>query len=201
MACPETRVGPGWEAQFATNHVGHFALVARLWPLLAEGGARVVTVSSGAHRITGIRWDDVQFERDYDPWQAYGQSKTANVLLAVEVDRRGASQRVRGFSLDPGAILTPLQRHLTREWMVEQGWMDAEGKGINPDFKTTEQGAATATWAATSPQLKGKGGVFLADCDIVPPEGVATWATDADEAARLWDLSVELTGVDIDARL
>lgn len=197
MACPETRVGPGWEAQFATNHLGHFALVVRLWPLLAHGGARVVTVSSGAHRITGIRWDDVQFERAYDPWQAYGQSKTANVLMAVELDRRGKAEGVRAFSLDPGAILTPLQRHLTLEWMVQQGWMDADGNGINPDFKTTAQGAATATWAATSPQLVEKGGVFCADCDIVPADDVAAWAIDAEEAVRLWDLSVELTGVGI----
>jgi NAD(P)-dependent dehydrogenase (short-subunit alcohol dehydrogenase family) len=197
MACPETRVGPGWEAQFATNHLGHFALTARLWPMLTARGSRVVTVSSGAHRITGIRWHDVHFETEYDPWQAYGQSKTANVLMAVELDKRGAAHGVRAFSLDPGSILTPLQRHLSREWMVEQGWMDADGRGINPDFKTPEQGAATATWAATSPQLEGAGGVFCVDCDVAPREGVAAWAIDAAEAARLWELSTELTGVDI----
>jgi NAD(P)-dependent dehydrogenase (short-subunit alcohol dehydrogenase family) len=94
MACPETRVGPGWEAQFATNHLGHFALVNRLWPALAPG-ARVVAVSSGAHGITGIRWDDVQFTRGYDRWQAYGQSKTANVLFAIQLDALARDAGIR----------------------------------------------------------------------------------------------------------
>jgi NAD(P)-dependent dehydrogenase (short-subunit alcohol dehydrogenase family) len=197
MACPESRVGPGWELQFATNHLGHFALTAHLWPLLTARGARVVTVSSGAHKISGIRWDDMHFTSAYDPWQAYGQSKSANVLMAVHVDRLGQAHDVRAFSLDPGAILTPLQRHLTREFMVEAGWTDEDGNGINPSFKTAEQGAATATWAATSPQLDGVGGVFCADCDVVTPDGVATWAVDGDQAARLWDYSADVTGVDV----
>ena len=103
MACPETRVGPGWEAQFATNHLGHFALVNRLWPALADGGARVVSVSSIGHRRSGIRWDDVQFERGYDKWMAYGQAKTANVLFAVQLDALGAERGVRAFALHPAA--------------------------------------------------------------------------------------------------
>ncbi len=118
MATPETRVGPGWEAQFATNHLGHFALVNRLWPAIAPGGARVVSVSSRGHHRSGIRWDDVQFEHGYDKWEAYGQAKTANVLFAVELDRLGADAGVRAFSLHPGGIMTPLQRHLPREEMV-----------------------------------------------------------------------------------
>ena len=198
MACPETRLGPGWESQFATNHLGHFALVNALAPLLVEGGARVVMVSSGAHRITGIRWDDLQFEKSYDKWAAYGQSKTANALFAVELDRRGAASGVRAFSLHPGAILTPLQRHLPREEMLAAGWIDENGTPA-AYFKTVPEGAATMVWAATSPQLAGLGGVYCEDCDIAPigeTSGVRPHATDPGEAERLWALSVELTGVE-----
>jgi NAD(P)-dependent dehydrogenase (short-subunit alcohol dehydrogenase family) len=206
MATPETRVGPGWEAQFATNHLGHFALVNRLWPAIAPGGARVVSVSSRGHHRSGIRWDDVQFEHGYEKWQAYGQAKTANVLFAVELDRLGADAGVRAFSLHPGGIMTPLQRHLPREEMVALGWIDEDG---NPtpeaasQFKTPEQGAATEVWAATSPQLDGMGGVYLEDCDIaeIAPDsgervGVRDYAIDPEQARRLWALSAELTGVD-----
>ncbi|MGW2958452.1 SDR family NAD(P)-dependent oxidoreductase [Streptomyces sp. NPDC001220] len=202
MACPETRVGPGWEAQFATNHLGHFALVNRLWPALEPGGARVVSVSSRAHHFAGMRWDDVQWRHDYDKWQAYGQAKTANVLFAVHLDRLGQDSGVRAFALHPGGIMTPLQRHIPREEMRERGWIDEQGNVLNPQgFKTPPQGAATQTWAATSPQLADMGGVYLEDCDIAEPAvegettGVKAWATDPDQAARLWDLSVELTGV------
>ncbi|MFE5917735.1 SDR family NAD(P)-dependent oxidoreductase [Streptomyces sp. NPDC056468] len=203
MACPETRVGPGWEAQFATNHLGHFALVNRLWPAIEPGGARVVSVSSLGHHLSGIRWDDVHWRHGYDKWEAYGQAKTANVLFAVHLDRLGAEHGVRAFSLHPGGILTPLQRHLAKEEMVERGWIDEQGNMLHPEaFKTAEQGAATQVWAATSPQLNGMGGVYLEDCDIAEPasddeerSGVKDWATDPEQAARLWTLSAELTGV------
>ncbi|SEG87276.1 NAD(P)-dependent dehydrogenase, short-chain alcohol dehydrogenase family [Nonomuraea solani] len=202
MACPETRVGPGWEAQFATNHLGHYALVNRLWPAIARGRGRVVAVSSAAHRASGIRWDDVQFERGYDKWLAYGQSKTANVLFARHLDTLAKDTGVRAFSLHPGGILTPLQRHLPREEMVAAGWIDADGNTLL-DFKTPEQGAATQVWAATSPQLAGMGGVYCEDCDIAEPvedqdpgPGVRPHAIDPDQAARLWTLSAHLTGVD-----
>lgn len=207
MACPQTRVGPGWEAQFATNHLGHFALVNRLWPAIVEGGARVVAVSSAGHRYSGIRWDDVQFEHGYDKWQAYGQAKTANVLFAVQLDLLGRDSGVRAFALHPGGIMTPLQRHLPRQEMVDAGWIDAAGN-LLVDFKTPEQGAATQLWAATSPQLDGMGGVYCEDCDIAPPHddtagaqpvgsaiGVFPYAVDPEQAARLWALSAELTGV------
>ncbi|MGY6020124.1 SDR family NAD(P)-dependent oxidoreductase [Streptomyces spinosirectus] len=203
MACPETRVGPGWEAQFATNHLGHFALVNRLWPAVAPGGARIVSVSSRAHHFSGMRWDDVQWTRDYDKWQAYGQAKTANVLFAVHLDNLGRDAGVRAFSLHPGGIITPLQRHIPKEEMIERGWIDEAGNVLNPQgFKTPEQGAATQVWAATSAQLDGLGGVYLEDCDIAEPatddaqpSGVKPWAVDPGQAARLWDLSAELTGV------
>lgn len=203
MACPETRVGPGWEAQFATNHLGHFALVNRLWPALAPGGARVVSVSSAGHHNSDIRWDDPHWRQGYDKWEAYGQAKTANVLFAVQLDALGKDSGVRAFSLHPGGILTPLQRHLAKEEMVERGWIDENGTPLNPaGFKTPEQGAATQVWAATSPQLSGMGGVYCEDCDISEPApadgeriGVRDYAVDPASAARLWTLSAELTGV------
>ncbi|MEU1039373.1 SDR family NAD(P)-dependent oxidoreductase [Streptomyces sp. NPDC005551] len=204
MACPETRVGPGWEAQFATNHLGHYALVNRLWPAVAPGGARVVSVSSAGHHYSGIRWDDVHWRHGYDKWEAYGQAKTANALFAVHLDRLGRDAGVRAFSLHPGGILTPLQRHLPREEMVQRGWIDEDGTPLNPaGFKTPEQGAATQVWAATSPRLAGMGGVYCEDCDIAEPApadgtrtGVSAHASDPEQAARLWRLSAELTGVD-----
>ncbi|MEU8944443.1 SDR family NAD(P)-dependent oxidoreductase [Streptomyces sp. NPDC048489] len=203
MACPETRVGPGWEAQFATNHLGHFALVNRLWPAVEPGGARVVSVSSTGHHNSGIRWDDPHWRDGYDKWGAYGQAKTANVLFAVHLDRLGRDSGVRAFALHPGGILTPLQRHLPKEEMMERGWIDENGVPLNPDaFKSPAQGAATQVWAATSPQLDGLGGVYCEDCDIaeVTPEGgertgVREYAIDPEQAARLWTLSAELTGV------
>jgi NAD(P)-dependent dehydrogenase (short-subunit alcohol dehydrogenase family) len=205
MACPETRVGPGWEAQFATNHLGHYALVNLLWPAIAPGGGRVVSLSSGGHRRSPIRWDDVQFERGYDKWEAYGQSKTANVLFAVQLDKLGGDAGVRAFAVHPGGIMTPLQRHLEREEMVAAGWIDEQGNQLDvPGFKTPQQGAATEVWAATSPQLNGLGGVYCEDCDIaeIAPadvelrQGVREYAIDPEQAERLWALSRQLTGVD-----
>ncbi len=199
MAAPETRVGPGWEAQFATNHLGHFALVNRLWPAIAPG-ARVVSVSSRGHHISGIRWDDVQFEQGYDKWAAYGQAKTANVLFAVQLDRYARRRDVRAFALHPGQIRTNLARFLAHEEMVELGFVDEHGNMIG-EVKSIEQGAATQVWAATSPQLVGLGGVYLLDCDIAEPavddawEGIRDYAVDPAEAARLWSLSAELTGL------
>ncbi|MCZ4499247.1 MAG: family NAD(P)-dependent oxidoreductase [Marmoricola sp.] len=211
MATPEEYVGPGWELQLATNHLGHYALVNRLWPLLrsnAEGGARVVSVSSGGHQFSGIRWDDLNFARDgYDKWLAYGQAKTANVLFAVELDRRGAEHGVRAFALHPGAILTPLGRHLRPEDMESLLSYGSDGKPLMPEFKSPEAGAATAVWAATSPMLEGLGGLYLEDCDVTgianPDErvtgqalGVMPYAKDPEQAARLWAWSAEQTGVD-----
>jgi NAD(P)-dependent dehydrogenase (short-subunit alcohol dehydrogenase family) len=203
MACPETRVGDGWEAQFATNHLGHFALINRIWPLLADGGARVVSVSSRGHQRSGIRWNDIDFRSGYDKWEAYGQAKTANVLFAVWLDRLGRASGVRAFAVHPGAILTPLQRHLPKEEMQQLGWIDEHGELADPDrFKTPEQGAATQLWAATSSRLAGIGGVYCENVDVATVDdeatlsGVRSYAINAAEAERLWALSAELTKVD-----
>lgn len=205
MASPEMRVGPGWEAQFTTNHLGHFALVAGLAPALkAAEGARVVSVSSTGHKLSPIVFDDIHFKsHPYDKWKAYGQAKTANALFAVELDRRGQAYGVRAFAVHPGGIMTPLQRYLPREEMIAFGWMDETGK-VDERFKTTEQGAATSVWAGTSPQLEGKGGVYCEDCDVAkitqPGEsrisGVNPHAIDPEAARRLWQVSVEYTGLD-----
>lgn len=202
MATPLQRVGPDWESQFAVNHLGHFAFVADLWPALVRCHARVVSYSSAGHHISGIRWDDPQFTTGYDKWEAYGQSKTANILFALHLDVLGATTGVRAFSLHPGSILTPLQRHLESAEMVERGWIDAQGNVTDSTFKTVTQGAATGLWAATSPQLSGLGGLYLEDCDVAGPAtangtGVKDYAVDHREAASLWDLSVKLTGRDL----
>lgn len=198
MACSEKRVGPGWESQFAINHIGHFALTTWLWSAL-EGGARVLSVSSAGHHNSPIRWADIHFEQGYDKWLAYGQSKTANALFAVHLDRLGREAGIRAFSLHPGKIFTPLQRHLSQAEMIEAGWLDADGSPADPTFKTPAQGAATAVWAATSPRLAELGGLYCEDCDVAlraettdePFVGVRFYATDPNEAERLWRYSVE----------
>ncbi|WCB94972.1 FabG-like 3-oxoacyl-(acyl-carrier-protein) reductase [Baekduia alba] len=221
MANPETRVGPdGWESQFATNHLGHFALTALLWPALTQApdGARVIALTSNGHKLAalagrlstddppaGIAFDDVMFtRRPYDKWLAYGQAKTANSLFAVALDDRGRDAGVRAFAVHPGGILTPLQRHIDAEEGQRYGWYGADGAPRTERFKTPEQGAATTVWAATAPALAGLGGVYCEDCDIALPtaeveparavgSGVDAHAIDREIAARLWALSVELT--------
>ena len=184
MANALTRVGPGWESQFGINHLGHFALVNRLWPAIARGHGRVVSVSSAGHRRNGICWDDMDFEHGYDKWRAYAQAKSANALFAVHLDALGGTDGVRSFAVHPGAIITPLQRHLDRAELMAFGWVDAEGNVIGAGFKSTEQGAATQMWAATSGLLDGLGGLYCEDCEVatlVPNE-----ATDVSGGVREW---------------
>tara|TARA_B100000530_G_scaffold270279_1_gene182937 strand:- start:396 stop:1373 length:978 start_codon:yes stop_codon:yes gene_type:complete len=208
MACPETRIGNGWESQFAVNHIGHFLLTKELMDTMAENdGARFVSLSSSAHSLTGILWDDIHFRNNsYDKWMAYGQSKTASSLIAIEFHRRMVDKGVSGFSVHPGGILTPLQRHLQKEEMVALGWMDEDGSPSEMAknfFKTTSQGASTTLWCATSPSLNGIGGVFCEDCDIAKRKndvdeslqryfGVADWAVDTEEASKLWDVTEKM---------
>jgi NAD(P)-dependent dehydrogenase (short-subunit alcohol dehydrogenase family) len=202
MACPETRVGDGWELQFAANHLGHFVLTLGLLPALKmSGNARVVVLSSTAHKISAIRWNDLHFASEYDKWQAYGQSKTADSLFAIALDERMKDSGIRAFSVHPGGIMTPLQRHLDLEEMIALGWLDKDGQPsamAASMFKTPSQGATTTLWAATSPQLDNMGGVYCENCDVAAlqqdgPEaryvGVAPWAVDTEQAERLWTLS------------
>ena len=205
MACPEARVGPGWESQFGVNHMGHFALSTALLPLLTRtGNARVVALSSTAHKLSDIRWDDVQFTEDYNKWTAYGQAKTANALFANGLSRRGQDSGLLAFSVHPGGIFTPLQRHLPQEEMIALGWLDESGEPselAKQGFKSPEQGCSTTLWAATSPLLAGKAGVYCENCDIAAPTepgamaryiGVNTHACDDESAERLWALSESL---------
>ncbi|MEM7000041.1 MAG: oxidoreductase [Pseudomonadota bacterium] len=205
MACPETRVGRDWEAQFATNHLGHFVLTdALLKVLLNAAMPRVICLSSTAHKRSGIRWDDIHFRNeDYEKWTAYGQAKTANALFALSLDMRFSDRGLQAFSVHPGGILTPLQRHLMNEEMAAMGWTDTEGNLTEQAaalFKSPAQGCATTLWAATSPQLVGRGGVYCENCDIADPAGgdvppfmgVEAWATDAEAAERLWTVTEQM---------
>ena len=209
MAPPLVRDSRGYESQFSTNHLGHFHLTCRLWSALRQAnGARVVSLSSYAHRRSGVDFDDWNFQRrPYDRWQAYGQSKTANALFALALDGIGRQYGVRAFSVHPGGVVTDLIRNMTAEEIASYRILDAAGKPIiDPErnLKTPEQGAATSVWCATSTQLNGLGGVYCADCDIAPAlpsddstelHGVRPRATNPEFAARLWSLSEQLTGV------
>ena len=204
MASPLMRDARGHEAQFATNHLGHFQLTARLWPALkAANGARVVSLSSIGHRISPPDLEDPNFERtEYNKWLAYGRAKSANALFAVDLDRRGQAHNVRAFAVHPGGIMTDLQRYMPEEEKRAMGWIDENGV-VNERFKTPSQGAATSVWCATNAQLDGMGGVYCEDCDIavqVPADdkgfsGVRPWAIDPALADQLWTLSERMTGV------
>lgn len=200
----------GYEQQFATNHLGHFQLTQGLLPALrAAHGARVVAVSSRAHRQSDIRWDDLHFAHGYDPTVAYGQSKTATVLFAVELDRRWADDGIRGYSLHPGGIVgTGLAPSLSDEDLRSMKLVDDAGQPIidpDRDMKSPQQGAATSGFAATSSLLADLGGVYLQNSDVAPLEpsdtpisidgpatGVMPYAVDPESAQRLWDLSEQL---------
>lgn len=206
MATSERRVGPGWESQFATNHLGHFALVNHLVePLANAEAARVVSYSSAGHHLSDVRWDDMHFEAGYDKWLAYGQAKTANALFAVHLDALGRDAGIAAFSLHPGSIITELQRDLTAAEQIERGWIDEHGTVIGEGFKTAAQGAATGVWAATAPELAERGGVYCEDSEVAPIAppgspiergGVRQYATDAASARRLWEASAQMTGID-----
>lgn len=205
MACPLERVGPGWESQFGINHLGHMAMSLALAPAMQRTeNSRLVALSSIGHARSDIIWDDPNYtERAYDKWEAYGQAKTADALFALGVDRRGRDIGIRAFSVHPGGIFTPLQRHLPEEEMVALGWKATDGS-IPPmvleRFKTPEQGASTTVWAATSPQLADRGGVYCEDCDIAQLatesserwEHVRPWACDDERAERLWEMSEKM---------
>jgi NAD(P)-dependent dehydrogenase (short-subunit alcohol dehydrogenase family) len=190
MAVPLSRDARGLESQLAVNHVGHFRLFARLVPALQRAKrARVVALSSRGHVRSAFDFEDPSFEhRPYDKMIAYGQSKTANILFAVEVDRRYQRDGIRAFAVHPGAILeTDLARHYDPE---ELKIVIERARRIG-SFKTVEQGAATTIWCATSPELEGHGGVYCENCDIAlvkseGDDGVRPYAIDPEIAQRLW---------------
>jgi NAD(P)-dependent dehydrogenase (short-subunit alcohol dehydrogenase family) len=200
MALPELELTPeGWELQFATNHLGHFALARGLHDALAaDGDARIVSLSSRGHLRSPVVFDDLFFQdRPYDPWLAYGQSKTANILFAVEAQRRWAGDGINANAVHPGAIAeTNLSRHLA------PADLGALRDSALFRYKTIEQGAATSVLVATSPQLEGVGGRYFEDCNeaaVVDPEitenptsGVAAYALDPENARRLWEASERL---------
>jgi NAD(P)-dependent dehydrogenase (short-subunit alcohol dehydrogenase family) len=196
MASPLMRTPQGWEMQFATNHLGHFALATGLHgALAAAGGARVVAVSSSAHLRSPVVFSDIHFtEREYEPWAAYGQSKTANVLFAVEASKRWAGDGITVNALHPGGIRTNLQRYVTEE---ELSRLRAQTGSAATAWKTPEQGAATSLLVATSPLLDGVGGRYFEDCNEALPHepgtrlGVAAYALDPEAAQRLWAVSAE----------
>lgn len=219
MGGPLVRDARGYEAQFATNHLGHFQLTLGLLPALrAAHGARVVNVTSGGHRLSDIRWDDPHFTTGYDGLLAYGQSKTANVLFAVELDRRWAEDGIRGYAVHPGVVVTTNLGSaraedgpsVTEDQRRAMGLLDESGRPIiDPDrgMKTSQQGASTSVFAAASPLLSGIGGVYLKDNDISPldtprpidfgveqdvPSDVVPHAVDPESARRLWKLSERL---------
>jgi NAD(P)-dependent dehydrogenase (short-subunit alcohol dehydrogenase family) len=197
MASPETRTPEGWELQFATNHLGHFALATGLRPALAAaGGARVVSVSSRGHLLSPVVFEDIHFrERAYDPWAAYGQSKTANILFAVEATKRWSSDGITANALHPGAIETNLARYIT-DADIQRARAQMGAAAAVP-WKTPEQGAATSVLVATSPLLEGVRGRYFEDCNEAGPNqpgtarGVAAYALDPEAAARLWQVSTE----------
>jgi NAD(P)-dependent dehydrogenase (short-subunit alcohol dehydrogenase family) len=194
MACPFGKTADGFERQFGTNHLGHFLLTQLLTPALLKGApARVVNLSSRAHRMSPVVFEDIQFQnRDYHKWGAYGQSKTANILHAVELNRRLGPQGVQAFAVHPGVIQTELGRHLDEEDLQFMSTLT---------FKSTEAGAATSVYAATAPELAGKGGEYLFDCRIAEvsddPDNidvVRSYAVDPNLAEKLWVLSEQMVG-------
>jgi len=205
MACPEARVGNNWESQFGVNHIGHFVLTTQLLELLLNAeSARVVCLSSTAHRRSDILWDDIHFNStEYEKWTAYAQAKTANSLFALGMDMKYSDQGIRAFAVHPGGILTPLQRHLPNEEMQALGWTDADGnlsEQAAAMFKSTTQGCSTSLWAATSDALADIGGLYCEDCDVSDlatedsPRffGVSPWAVNEESAMKLWDLTEQM---------
>ena len=221
MWVPLRKDGRGIESQLATNYIGQFDLTAELWPALKQAnGARVVNVSSLGHHMGGFNFDDPNFEhREYETLQAYGQSKTASNLFAMELDNRAKKYNVRAYSVHPGSIGgTELAREAPVEMFQKMGFVDEKGN-IRPEvlakLKTIPQGAATTVWAATSPQLNNIGGVYCEDGDIaelissdpaVPSKatlyesGVQQYSLDEDSAKRLWTLTEKMTGLPFEVK-
>lgn len=205
MACPKMQTADGFEMQFGTNHLGHFALTKHLLPLVEAGAdKRIVNLSSRGHQFAPTHLDDPNFETsEYSPWESYGRSKTANILFTKGLEDRFADKGIHAYAVHPGGIQTNLGRHLTPkdiETLMERMKAQADEKGSANAFKSIPQGAATQVWAATAPELEGQGGVYCEDChvasvdDVSNAYGVRSYALDGASADRLWALSEEMTG-------
>lgn len=208
MWVPLRRDARGIESQLATNYLAQFQLTARLWPALKQAnGARVINVSSYGHQMAPFNFEDPNFlHRGYETLQAYGQSKTASNLFAMELDKRAQSSNVRAYSLHPGSIAgTELAREASLELFQQMGFLDADGN-LKPEvaagLKTIPQGAATTVWCATSPLLNNTGGVYCEDGDVaeldngkIGQRGVQAYSLDGAGAQRLWELTEEMTGI------
>ena len=200
MACPYGTTKDGFELQFGTNHLGHFLLGTLLAPALVAGApSRLVSLTSRGHALSDVDLEDYGFERTtYDAWVAYGRSKTANALFAVEFDRRYAGDGIHAYSVHPGGIHTELGRHLTDETRgALQRNLEASGRQFA--WKTIPQGAATSVWAATAQELDDHGGAYLEDCGVAELSadpamntGVRAYAQDPQRAEALWRLSQRL---------
>ncbi len=203
MACPQGQTADGFDMQLGTNHLGHFALTGELLPALrkaaeAGGDVRIVNLSSRGHFRGGINFDDPHYRtRPYDKFEAYGQSKSANILFTVELEKRLADKGIHAFAVHPGVIATELSRHLSRDDFKA---MASRAPAGALTLKSIPAGAATSVWAATSSDLAGQGGRYLEDVHIAEPadeartQGVAPHAIDADVAERLWAWSEEQIG-------
>lgn len=201
MAVPEQPSVDGIEMQFAANFVGHFLLTRLLLPrLVAAGQSRVINLSSGGHKLSDVRFDDFNFEEEnYDKWLAYGQAKTAMSLFGVALTKRFSDQGLYSNAVHPGAVLTGLGRHMTREDIKDmvKGSAIADRKMV---YLSAEEGAATQVWAATSPDLAGKGGLYLEKCTVAKiaaendgqEDGVLSYALDEQNADKLWHLGERL---------
>jgi NAD(P)-dependent dehydrogenase (short-subunit alcohol dehydrogenase family) len=212
MCCPQGTTSDGFETQLGTNHIGHFLLTGLLAPaVVAAAPSRVVVLSSAAHTMAGVDFDDPMFERrEYDPWLAYGQSKTANVLFALELHRRLAREGVSAYSVHPGMIMTELARHLNAELFermqerVKERARATGSEGPGMSLKAVEAGAATQVWAATTADLADHGGAYLADCQLgmagaeYGERNVEPHAQDPEAAARLWTASEGWVGQTFD---
>lgn len=200
MACPQSATADGFEMQFGTNHLGHFALTNGLLPLVKKGsGKRIVNLSSRGHHFDQVHMDDPNFEtREYEKWASYGQSKTANILFSAGLNNR--LDEIDVFAVHPGGIQTNLGRHLSEADVAALMARIQENQGSGFAFKSIPQGAATTCWAATAPQLSGQGGAYAEDCHIAECDdtsnegGVRSYAIDPEKAESLWALSEEMTG-------
>lgn len=201
MATPLGYTIDGFEQQFAINFLGHFLLAQFLLPALRKAvPARVVSLTSSAHRMSDIHFEDIQYRhRPYNKWEAYGQSKTADVLLAVALTKHYHEQGITANAVNPGGVRTGLQQHLSYEDMRARGYYDEAGN-LSPNFKSPEQGAATSVWASVAPELEGVGGLYLEEChqgvpynlEISALTGYMPYALDTDHAEQLWTIAEQL---------